>query len=188
MPLSYFFFDTYVGDFLQVLPVALAVAVLYGLLRRQKLLRSGSGWSLRHELPGILLVCYLVGLLALVATPSNLWTEVWYRLFYGQSSGNSLPLFQGVYDFIPTLHLDFSGENLGNILLFIPFGLLYPWAKGAGWRRTLAGGFLLSLVIEVWQPVVSRSFDINDLILNSAGAAIGWLLFLALRPLLRRIA
>jgi glycopeptide antibiotics resistance protein len=79
-----------------------------------------------------------------------------------------------------------------NVLLFLPLGLF----ARVLWKRGLIGttliGFAVSLMIEVTQltanfgtaPFAYRIFDVDDLLNNTGGAILGWLvgaLFLALR-------
>ena len=172
MTFQYFFFDTYVGDFLQVVPVAALAAVIYGLCRRRRLRSAGERWRWRDTWR-TLFVCYLTGLLALVAVPNALWGTVWYYLFYGQYGGGRFQFFTLVYNLVPDFFRDFSRENLGNLLMFLPFGVLYPLARGEGrFGRTVGAAAALTVAIELFQPVVGRSFDTNDICLNFLGAAV----------------
>ena len=92
-----------------------------------------------------------------------------------------------IYDFKLDFFLDFSAENLGNIFLFLPFGILYPlFRPGSTWQRTFALGVLTSLVIENIQPLMDRSFDINDIVLNTIGVAVSTVVFFSLRRFLGR--
>lgn len=70
---------------------------------------------------------------------------------------------------------------VGNIALFIPYGMLLGWLYG-GKKLSLAGAMLqsfgLSLVLEGAQAVFSLGkFDVDDLILNSVGGLIGCIVF-----------
>ncbi len=72
---------------------------------------------------------------------------------------------------------------LGNILIFIPIGLLVsvltPF-RHKGWLA-LAIGLAISLTIELVQlSFVIRVFDVDDLILNSSGAWLGFITYLIL--------
>ena len=75
---------------------------------------------------------------------------------------------------------------LGNIVMFLPFGL-FPgllW-RGATWRRALGTALCVTGFIECWQLLVGRAFDIDDLLLNTLGAMCGfwlWRLFSLLAP------
>ncbi|MBZ3905616.1 VanZ family protein [Streptomyces griseiscabiei] len=68
----------------------------------------------------------------------------------------------------------------GNILLGVPFGLLLPvLAPGArGLLRVPALTALMMLLVELVQGalVTGRAFDIDDVILNTTGALLGYLL------------
>ncbi len=67
----------------------------------------------------------------------------------------------------------------GNVLIFVPFGFFKPMAsKSRSFFETIFDGFLLSLLVEVFQFVskVGR-FDVDDLILNTFGALAGYLIF-----------
>lgn len=75
-------------------------------------------------------------------------------------------------------------QMLGNLLLLLPVGLLgpiaFPWMDR--WWRVLIASFLFSLAIEVaqlWIP--DRAADVDDLLLNVAGAALGYGILSVLR-------
>ncbi len=64
-----------------------------------------------------------------------------------------------------------------NILLFVPFGFLLPlgvkWFRNFG--KTCVAGFLLTLVIELYQLKFSMGiFEVADLVHNTLGAMIGY--------------
>jgi len=68
----------------------------------------------------------------------------------------------------------------GNVLLFVPLGFLLPLLLPRMARpwRVLAAGAGVSLLVELAQlpmPGVRRA-DVNDLLMNVAGTALGWLL------------
>jgi hypothetical protein len=65
---------------------------------------------------------------------------------------------------------------VGNVALFaLPAALL--WSLGWSLRRTVVAGFVLSLVIEVLQLAVpGRTTAGADVLFNTLGAAVGWLL------------
>ena len=76
-----------------------------------------------------------------------------------------------------------------NVVMTVPLGFLWPLVRGKKgvWRAVLAA-FLLSLCIELLQPLLTtnRTSDITDVIANTTGGLVGYLLFLPVgRPLLR---
>ena len=75
----------------------------------------------------------------------------------------------------------FMQQVLGNIILFIPFGLFasyYIKSNKAGY--ILIVSLLSSAVIEVVQYFIGRSFDVDDIILNTIGGLVGFLLYIGL--------
>lgn len=83
----------------------------------------------------------------------------------------------------------------GNLLLLAPFTLLGPalWPRLRAWRWALALGVGISASIELLQLALCallqhpyRSVDIDDVIVNTAGALLGYALFVGARRLLRR--
>ena len=86
----------------------------------------------------------------------------------------------------PTLNLipfqDFSPSNLLgmvlNAIMFAPLGFLLPayFERYRHWGRTLAAGFLTSLTVELIQLFTFRATDVDDLIMNTLGCLVGFLL------------
>jgi glycopeptide antibiotics resistance protein len=71
----------------------------------------------------------------------------------------------------------------GNVAAFVPLGLLAPSASARWrtWPRVLGLGLGVSLAIEAAQLAISlavghpyRQADVDDLLLNVAGAAVGF--------------
>ncbi len=72
----------------------------------------------------------------------------------------------------PTL-MDLVG--FGNIVAFIPFGILIPLLYRTGFFRFIALFFLSILAVETVQALtLLGSFDMNDAIQNTLGAAVGF--------------
>ncbi|MFD4787295.1 VanZ family protein [Streptomyces sp. NPDC058459] len=68
----------------------------------------------------------------------------------------------------------------GNILLGVPFGVLVPVLapRARGVLQVLLLTALVMLMVELTQGalITGRAFDIDDVILNTTGALLGWLL------------
>jgi len=80
--------------------------------------------------------------------------------------------------------LPFSREiNIGvyflNVLLFVPFGFILPFfgPNINKLKYTVLSGFSFSLLIELSQLFNNRRTDVDDLITNTLGTLIGYLLF-----------
>ncbi|MDE7366603.1 MAG: VanZ family protein, partial [Lachnospiraceae bacterium] len=80
---------------------------------------------------------------------------------------------------IPSIPLQrYSVQYVLNIFMFIPFGLLLSclWKCFSKFHFTLLAGFCFSLGIEILQLLTFRVTDIDDLITNTLGSVIGYLL------------
>nr|WP_093659928.1 VanZ family protein [Streptomyces radiopugnans] len=68
----------------------------------------------------------------------------------------------------------------GNIALGVPFGVLLPvaWPRARGLLRVVLLTTAVMVVVELVQGAVvpGRAFDIDDVILNTTGALLGYLL------------
>lgn len=70
-----------------------------------------------------------------------------------------------------------QGYVVENVLLFIPFGILFPCCfrfMKNGFFCVFTGG-LCSIGIELVQLVTERGYcQLDDVVMNTAGAAVGW--------------
>ena len=72
----------------------------------------------------------------------------------------------------------------GNILMFVPTGIILPvlYKRLDNFFKVALTGFLISFAIEIFQlPFVERTSDVDDLILNTLGVAIGYVVFIIAR-------
>ena len=182
MNFQYFFLDTYIGYFLQALPVALAVGAIYGIIR----FRKDTETPISRKLFSCVFVCYIVGLVCLVIG-LDLMGIIWYKLLYHMDPGRTISWFGGVFDLVPDFINNISGETIGNFLMFLPFGILYPLSqKKPTWKKCVIRGLITVAVIEVLQPIFGRAFDMNDIILNSLGIMVSTSVFFVVKKLLAK--
>ncbi|MGN1266928.1 MAG: VanZ family protein [Dorea sp.] len=75
----------------------------------------------------------------------------------------------------------------GNVLIFVPFGFFMPMAsKYRSFLATAFSSFGLCFCVETFQLVTRvGSFDVDDLLLNTIGGIIGYIVF-ALCAAMRR--
>ena len=68
---------------------------------------------------------------------------------------------------------------LGNVLIFVPFGFFMPMAsKYRSFFATVFYSFVLSFCVETFQLLAKvGSFDVDDLLLNTLGGAVGYIVF-----------
>ncbi len=101
----------------------------------------------------------------------------------GFRSYNSVP-FRSILESIKMIfHGQFSrglANMAGNIFLFVPLGYFLPLLEKRyrKWETVLLTGFLISLLLEAGQYFLYLgSADIDDVLLNLSGTALGFLFF-----------
>ena len=101
--------------------------------------------------------------------------------------------FQEIKRFIvywKTIGVYYSLINLaGNVVAFMPFGALIRWVvnQKTHWYQAVGYTFAFSLCVELLQLVARVGvFDVDDLILNTLGAAVGYLFFAVCNYLRRK--
>ncbi len=73
---------------------------------------------------------------------------------------------------------------LGNVAGFVPFGFFLPVISGKLSRpaAVILSALLVSAVVEAVQLVTRTGcFDVDDIILNTVGAAVGYLIYRSMR-------
>ena len=70
-------------------------------------------------------------------------------------------------------------DTILNLVLFVPLGFFLPllYKKYQHIKNVILTGFLFSLSIEIVQMFGWGATDINDLIINTAGACLGYLIY-----------
>lgn len=95
----------------------------------------------------------------------------------GLSTANFTP-FKTIKMYIEYSYKLNSTENLlGNVVVFMPFGLLFPvlTESGQNFFVMLLNAFLFVLGIEIFQLFSAfGAFDVDDILLNCLGAALGF--------------
>lgn len=173
MNFQYFFFDTYFGYFLQVLPIAVLVTLIYWFIKY----RNDKVTSKRIKIFSCLFVCYITGLICLVAL-KDIISNIWYMAIYHMDPGSSIILFNFSVNLVPNFWNHINEEVIGNFLMFLPFGILYPLSQEKTiLKNTIKTGIILVLSIEIFQFIFGRAFDINDVILNSLGIILSTIVF-----------
>lgn len=135
-----------------------------------KVLQEKINW--RHSLIGYVLFFYFI--LTFSSVTSFPTILEWKRL---------LNLDESIYN--PNVNLIPFNDKMDfsffmNIIWFIPIGFLLPVMskKYQNFADTFIFGFILSLTIELGQLfLLYRVSDVNDLITNSFGISLGWLIF-----------
>ena len=83
---------------------------------------------------------------------------------------------------------EFYRQVIGNIILFIPFGYFATYySKLSKIRHIFFVTFITSSTIEIVQRFIGRSFDVDDIILNVIGGIIGFLLFIGIDAIRKKL-
>ena len=121
-----------------------------------------------------------------------------YFLFFSDTFGRTVAYDEYRYNLKPFAEINryftkvkdrdylmFFINIIGNILLFVPFGILFPFIsqkegfkKGKNFFVTLLVSLLFCVLIEGIQLITKVGvFDIDDIIMNTTGAVIGYILY-----------
>lgn len=157
----------------------LCLLPVWALLRLVWLRRRGERIRWRREVLLAVFVVYLIALAQQTVLPQVRWAGGRLLIEPWDFNGcNYIPLYTISRFFRYGTPVQNAINLLGNVLVFAPMGMLPPllWRR---WRRAIPGiglGMLTSVLIEVVQPLVGRSRDIDDVILNTLGSALGYML------------
>lgn len=162
--------------------LVLSLLLLAVFIIRWSILRRRT--TLCHEVGLILLGIYGFFLSCLTVNYQAIMTGAFSR----GTTYNLVPL-EGIRDILAQGMTGYAMNNIaGNILLFAPLGFFLPllWRR---WTllRTTATGMVLSGGIELLQYYTRRGADIDDILLNTVGAAAGYILFCVFRALAPRL-
>lgn len=136
----------------------------------------------QHYLFGYFLILYLViSLKDIVGFPTL--SDLERKVMLGG------PIFDPVLNFIP-LSSGIEISTILNIIFFMPFGFLLPtlWNKFRKFIPTVFAGFIFSLIIEVGQLFIIRATDVDDLIMNTLGTILGFILFKILSIIFKKLS
>ena len=105
---------------------------------------------------------YLVVVLALVGFPNITMLQMEFTV-------NLIPFIYMLSDFV---------NACLNVLLFVPFGFFLPmlWKEFRSIKRVALAGIVATFFIEISQLFTGRATDIDDIITNSIGTLIGYLI------------
>lgn len=167
--------ETLITVFNDFWPTTVIFIFIISLIRILYLKKNGKKFVLYKEMLSLMFIIYLLLLFELVT-----YKEVEYR------SLNLIP-FQEIFRY----DINSSGfykQVLGNILLFIPLGYFMAYyIRNLKLGNIFFSSFIISVVIETVQYFIGRCFDIDDIILNTVGGLIGFLIFISLSAIKDRL-
>lgn len=152
----------------EFLTVLTPLLILY-IIRNKQYKKKGIAGTKSYFVLLLLFTCYIYAVFYLTGA-GTLFDLNMYGIEVRANEVNILPFSKNI---------DLSGYLL-NILLFVPLGFLMPviWPKTGKFPYMLLYGFCFSLLIEISQLCNHRRTDVDDLIMNTLGTILGYLLFL----------
>lgn len=178
--------------FLQAVPITCVVGIIYVIIRVAIIKRNHLKVEWLKEIIRLLFSCYLTGLISLVVLPANFWLSFFDGIFLGWWD-EMLPIFSfGEFNLVPSFIKALSGELtigswvktmlIGNIAMFLPMGFFLPFVTEKINRKSIfIAATTVPFIIELLQMVFGRSFDIDDLICNFIGIAVGFFIGFAIK-------
>lgn len=103
----------------------------------------------------------------------------------GENHINLVPFSIIIYQFnnINSSYNVFILNIIGNIIIFIPIGIFIAYLFKTKFLKTTFYGFLISAIIETVQLPLPRTTDVDDLILNTTGTIIGYIIYKIIKKL-----
>lgn len=175
---------TVLGYFLQALPIACIVGIVFFVIRLVLLKKRKIQINWKQEILQAIFACYLTGLISLVVLPENFWLHFYDGIFYGWWEEMGRPIQFGSINLVPAIVKCLSGElSLGswlktmlivNVMMFVPLGFFLPLViKVKSIRKTAFLSVAIPFCFEAVQIFFGRSFDVDDLISNFIGMIVG---------------
>lgn len=172
--------------FIFLIPIWIVIRGIPFLLKN----RTGNRFSLKREVIINVFFIYILCLISITLFPLN----ISFDRDYNWISVNLIPVMSTVKEVTnitnnPNMHsymVKFWIKNIGgNLLLLLPIGVIMPilWSKFKNLLKTTFLAFFLSLSIEILQLLSGyignrgRVFDIGDILLNTIGATIGFIIY-----------
>ena len=151
------------------LVIIIATRITYLVVQHKK-------FVLNKEFANLVFIIYILLLFQLVTS-----TDINYH-----SGVNYIP-FTEIFRYKVGSSL-FLLNVLGNIAIFIPFGLFISKVlKSTKFLPVFIISFIASGCIEGVQLYIGRAFDVDDIILNCIGSILGWFIYVMLVKLNDRL-
>lgn len=146
-------------------PMLLIVSVVLVSIRLTYLLYNKKRIEFHKELLMFFFIIYVILLYYIVTFQDN---------NYG--TNNFIPFKEMLrYDISSSL---FIKNVIGNIILFVPLGIFVTlYIKNKSFLITFILSLIISCSIEFVQSIIGRTVDIDDVILNTFGGLLGYLMY-----------
>ena len=140
---------------------------------------------------GLVAIGHVCGVIAVTLFPLPVQPEVIEEHRSIQlASNNVVPLASLVNALASGGYPAVISQSIGNFIMLVPFGIYAPLLirRLRRWHLTVLAGLAFSLLVESIQLAIStvlgftyKIADVDDVILNTGGVAVGYLGFLVVR-------
>ncbi len=136
--------------------------------------------SALHEMAAAALFIYLI----------MLFTQT-FVVNIGKNSVELIPFRIIIIEFLEIFNSphglnEFVFNVVGNIGVFIPVGFLLAYLYKSNIKKIILYGCILSAFIEIVQIPLERTTDIDDVILNTIGTAVGFLIYKIIKKIQKK--
>lgn len=176
-----------IGYIFDMLPFLLVMLPIYVLVRGIYLFRNKKGQSIQllREFGLLLFVLYLTGVASQTIVPEFVIINDQLQavdLGFNPDRINLEPFNKIIETQILVENGNISYlfiEVFGNICMFIPIGFFLPllWKRFKNPFLTVFVCLFISFSIETIQLILPRGTDVDDIILNTSGGLIGYILY-----------
>jgi len=169
-------YDLFKSSLINMWPSLAIVSVTLVTLRMAYLKNHRDSFKFYEEFGTLLSIIYMLLLYQMVT-----------RVDINVSSGINLVPFTEIlrYDLNSEL---FIYNVLGNIALFMPFGyIIASYVKPKKIWTNMIIALIVSGTIEFVQLNIGRSFDIDDIILNTIDCVLGFLIYVGFKAIARHL-
>ena len=153
-------------------PMLIISIVIMVSVRITYLVKNKAKFVLYKELLMLVFAIYILCLFQVVTFQDNI-----------SLSGNNFIPFKEIFRYNITSRL-FLKNVIGNMIMFLPFGFFISYyIEPDTIKPILVLTLIASLAIEVVQLLIGRVFDIDDILLNLIGGAIGYSIYHVMRKI-----
>lgn len=174
----------YIRETLYYMALAVPVYIIIRLLVVKNKKKKRFNTNAYHEIGLFLFAICLVGLFSQTLLPKFDITPAGIQIIFPREEGGiNTELFTVVRQTFNVIKLtgslDYFYINfIGNLVIFMPIGFFVPLLyKDMGVIKSTFTGFLISGGIEFLQLFVNRGTDVDDIMLNTIGAFLGYMVF-----------
>lgn len=173
---------TVIRHIINMIPYMIVTIPIYLIIRATILKIKKEKVNCYHESSLFIFVIFIVGLASQTIIPKFEFGITGFNIVKsGIHDTNLIPfkvLFETYNEVFVNGYINYFLINfLGNIMLFIPFGIFIPLLWKVSIKKVILIGFCSSLFIEVSQLLLTRGTDVDDLMLNTIGVVLGLVLY-----------